>query len=665
MKNLLSFIFKRLEKKILVQFIISGFLVSIIMIMNLSLPLFQKQLLESASKGKLNKTVFFISVIIGLLNAILSIILSLIANSMSQNFKHKIEYEMLESVPRVPSKRIDSKGAGAYMVNILGDSENLSGYINPSYFIFFFSLVNVLSVLIISLKWTKLLIIMVPILYLLCIIFLTISSQFYKKYFLIAREKVIELNPYLLSYIQNRRSIINNSEPSLFEEDILKKMNIRDSYIKKAFSFSSLSKTFIDIFKSLGLITFICLLSLEINSNKINFSTLVALVSYFAQMFTPLVTIQEIITDNNRFEMIYKRAPLDLIQNISEIEIPSGDGQVLKFNNCSFSYQENNSQIIRISDFTLDISNKLYGIVGISGEGKSTLIKLILGEELPNLGGCYILNSNVSNIPSPLLSSFINIYPQEIEIFNEDLNFNVSLLKKSLSYNEYLDKFNKIKKEFKSLFEKILIKSNSNLLRSDIKQIKEFTKILNIIQSRKINSKYFNEIKNLLNKYKENLDELSVLFALVYMTRNFYIAELYNEIIDEIGIEYLNNRKFGENGKSISGGEKQKIGFARFLLKFKMNKLINENKIINIIDEPFTSLDAISESKCAKIMKDYIKGSPGIIISHKLNLISLLSEEIIVINDARIVDRGSHNDLKNKDGLYQRLYMEFISQRKD
>ena len=63
-----------------------------------------------------------------------------------------------------------------------------------------------------------------------------------------------------------------------------------------------------------------------------------------------------------------------------------------------------------------------------------------------------------------------------------------------------------------------------------------------------------------------------------------------------------------------------------------------------ILDEPFTSLDAISEKKCLKVLQNYTTGMKGIIISHKMNNISQFAEDIYVLENGTISEHGRHAD---------------------
>lgn len=105
----------------------------------------------------------------------------------------------------------------------------------------------------------------------------------------------------------------------------------------------------------------------------------------------------------------------------------------------------------------------------------------------------------------------------------------------------------------------------------------------------------------------------------------------------------------GERGITLSGGEKQRIGIARAILK---------NAPILILDEPTTSLDAESEKKVVKALENLMKGKTVITISHKLNTI-VSADRIYVIKDGMIVEHGSHEELLRLNRIYADLYQSF------
>ena len=102
----------------------------------------------------------------------------------------------------------------------------------------------------------------------------------------------------------------------------------------------------------------------------------------------------------------------------------------------------------------------------------------------------------------------------------------------------------------------------------------------------------------------------------------------------------------GNRGLKLSGGEKQRISIARVLLK---------DPALLIFDEATSSLDSISESLIQKAIDPLINERTSILIAHRLSTI-LAADEILVVRDGEIVERGQHKDLVHAGGTYQELY---------
>ena len=102
----------------------------------------------------------------------------------------------------------------------------------------------------------------------------------------------------------------------------------------------------------------------------------------------------------------------------------------------------------------------------------------------------------------------------------------------------------------------------------------------------------------------------------------------------------------GNRGLKLSGGEKQRISIARVLLK---------DPALMIFDEATSALDSISEQKIQDAIEPLISSRTSILIAHRLSTI-LAADEILVIKDGVISERGTHNDLVSKGGVYSELY---------
>lgn len=106
------------------------------------------------------------------------------------------------------------------------------------------------------------------------------------------------------------------------------------------------------------------------------------------------------------------------------------------------------------------------------------------------------------------------------------------------------------------------------------------------------------------------------------------------------------NTIIGSKGVYLSGGEKQRIAIARAILK--------DSKII-IMDEASASIDADNEYELQKAFKNLMKGKTVIMIAHRLSAIKGV-DEILVIDDGKIKERGTHEELMNQNGMFSKLY---------
>ncbi len=121
-------------------------------------------------------------------------------------------------------------------------------------------------------------------------------------------------------------------------------------------------------------------------------------------------------------------------------------------------------------------------------------------------------------------------------------------------------------------------------------------------------------------------------------------AHAHGFIMDKLDHGYDTN--VGESGGRLSGGQRQRISLARAILR---------NPQIMILDEATSQIDPESEQLIHNALQKFTKDRTTIMITHRLSTLSL-ADRIMVMNEGRIVDLGTHDQLASRCELYQRLY---------
>jgi ABC-type multidrug transport system fused ATPase/permease subunit len=117
-----------------------------------------------------------------------------------------------------------------------------------------------------------------------------------------------------------------------------------------------------------------------------------------------------------------------------------------------------------------------------------------------------------------------------------------------------------------------------------------------------------------------------------------------DEFVDRLPQGY--DTLLGERGTKLSTGQRQRISIARAVLK---------DAPILILDEPTAALDAETEQRVMRNLHEWGRGRVIFLITHRLSTIRQ-AEEILVLQDGRLVERGSHGALLARDeGVYRRL----------
>jgi subfamily B ATP-binding cassette protein MsbA len=126
--------------------------------------------------------------------------------------------------------------------------------------------------------------------------------------------------------------------------------------------------------------------------------------------------------------------------------------------------------------------------------------------------------------------------------------------------------------------------------------------------------------------------------------RQAYADEFINQLPDGY------DSSIGDRGVRLSGGQRQRICIARAILR---------DAPILILDEATSALDTESEAMVQKALANLMRNRTTFVIAHRLSTI-MHADKIVVLEEGRVVDCGSHQELLGRSGLYKKLYdMQF------
>lgn len=239
----------------------------------------------------------------------------------------------------------------------------------------------------------------------------------------------------------------------------------------------------------------------------------------------------------------------------------------IEFRNVWFKYPGTDKDILKGLSFKINSGEKA-SIVGENGEGKSTMIKLLLGLFEPDSGEILVGGKKLVDFPLSLRTKMFG------PVFQDFPRYSISL-KENIGVGN-IDELNNIKK----------IEEAAHKSKADI---------------------FAKEFKN--------------------------------------GYDTLLGRDF-EGGIDVSGGQWQKIAIARAFMG---------NKPILLLDEPTSQLDPMAEANLYGEFAEMAENKTAVFITHRLGS-TMITDRIFVINEGKIKEVGTHDELIKSDGIYSRMF---------
>lgn len=238
------------------------------------------------------------------------------------------------------------------------------------------------------------------------------------------------------------------------------------------------------------------------------------------------------------------------------------EDKTLKLENVNFSYDGAEREYV-LENLNLTIpQNKVTAIVGASGSGKTTIIKLLLGFYEPVKGNIKVGNYSLTDINPHLWRQNTGAVMQEGFLFSDTIANNIALS-------------------------------------------------------------------------EETVDQKKLLYAVE--TANI------KDFIESLPLKY--NSKIGMEGSGVSQGQKQRLLIARTIYK---------NPMFIFFDEATNALDANNERIILDNLKEFYKGRTVVIVAHRLSTVQN-ADNIIVLDEGKVIEEGTHKELTEKKGAYYTL----------
>jgi len=245
--------------------------------------------------------------------------------------------------------------------------------------------------------------------------------------------------------------------------------------------------------------------------------------------------------------------------NLGKTDSLSADKGEVEFENVDFAYDE--KQILKNLSLKFE-GGKSTALVGTTGGGKSTIVKLVLSLLKPDSGNVKIDEQNISDVNLESYYDHIAYISQDAPIFDGTIRENL-IFDRQVSEKEIFDVLEKVK------------------------------------------------LKKLVEGLPQKLDT-----------------------------------EIGERGIKLSGGEKQRLAFGRMFF---------QNPKILVLDEPTSALDSTTEEFITNNLLGLFKNKTLIIVAHRLQTVKNV-DEILVVENGKISEKGNFQELLSKDGKFKELW---------
>ncbi|KJE88983.1 abc transporter [Capsaspora owczarzaki ATCC 30864] len=312
----------------------------------------------------------------------------------------------------------------------------------------------------------------------------------------------------------------------------------------------------------------------KVAAGELTVGDFVLFLSYVVQLYAPLnmfgswyrLLTQYFIDMENMFDLLAVEPEVKDIPTAQALSVTSGE---VKFDNVHFAYDPAKPVLKGIS-FTIP-AGQTFALVGASGSGKSTIVRLLFRFYDLVSGTITIDGQDISQVQQASLRRAIGVVPQDTVLFHDTIRYNIRYGRQDATEAE---------------------------LENATRAAEMHDKIMSF-------------------------------------------PDKYNTVV-------------GERGLRLSGGEKQRVAIARTILKAPQ---------IVMLDEATSALDTIVERQIQASLARVCDNRTTLVVAHRLSTI-IGADQILVLQDGEVIERGSHAELLSLGGKYKHLWQQQLESSK-